>query len=232
MANVQDRNRREFIVTALSVGGGLAIGLTFPKNAEAVAVAARISGKPWESLAANSDIEVGPWLVIAPDDTVTIRIGQSEMGQGVITSCAKMIAEELECDWSKVRAEYVSVNRHVREHKVYKRLVTTSSSSVRLGRPYLQQAGASARERLMAAAGQTWGVPRSELTVKDSVLTHTATGRRRRYGQVAQKAAVITLPAEPKIKTPDQYMLLKKPTKLLDTPLKVDGTATYGIDVR
>ncbi len=225
-------NRREFIVTALSIGGGLAIGLTFPKNAEAATVAARISGKPWESLAGGSDIEVGPWLVIAPDDTVTIRIGQSEMGQGVITSCAKLIAEELECDWSKVRAEYVSVNRHVRENKVYKRLVTTSSSSVRLGRPYLQQAGASARERLMAAAAQTWSVPRSELTVKDGVITHKATGRTLRYGQVAQKAAAITLPAEPKIKTPDQYMLLKKPTKLLDTPLKVDGSATYGIDVR
>jgi isoquinoline 1-oxidoreductase subunit beta len=226
------QNRREFIVTALSAGGGLAVGLTFPKKADAAAVSARLSGKPWESLAAASDIEVGPWLVIAPDDTVTLRIGQSEMGQGVITSCAKLIAEELECDWSKVRAEYVSVNRHVRENKVYKRLVTTSSSSVRLGRPYLQQAGASARERLMAAAAQTWSVPRSELTVKDGVITHTATGRTLRYGQVARKAAAITLPAEPKIKTPDQYTLLKKPTKLLDTPLKVNGSATYGMDVR
>ena len=232
MAIAQDSNRREFIVTALGVGGGLALGLAFPKNADAATVAAKISGKPWESLAAASDIEVGPWLVIAPDDTVTLRIGQSEMGQGVITSCARLIAEELECDWSKVRAEYVSVNRHVRENKVYKRLVTTSSSSVRLGRPYLQQAGASARERLMAAAAQTWNVPRSELTVKDGVITHKATGRTLRYGQVARKAAAITLPAEPKIKTPDQYTLLKKPTKLLDTPLKVDGSATYGIDVR
>jgi isoquinoline 1-oxidoreductase beta subunit len=143
-----------------------------------------------------------------------------------------MVAEELECDWSKVRAEYVSVNRHFRENKVYKRLVTTSSSSVRLGRPYLQQAGASARERLMAAAAQTWSVPRSELTVKDGVITHKLTGRTLRYGQVAEKAAAIKLPAEPKIKTPDQYTLMKKSTKLLDTPLKVDGSATYGIDVR
>src|SRR5713226_4197444 len=225
-------NRREFIVTALSIGGGLAIGLTFPKNAEAATVAARISGKPWESLVGVSDIEVGPWLMIAPDDTVTIRVGQSGMGQGVITSCAKMVAEELECDWSKVRAEYVSVNRHFRENKVYQRLTTTSSSSVRLGRPYLQQAGASARERLMAAAAQTWGVPRPELTVKDSVITHKPTGRTLRYGQVAQKAAAIKLSVEPNIKTPDQYTLMKKPTKLLDAPLKVDGSAVYGIDVR
>ena len=233
MTATRGMSRREFVVTTFAVGGGLALGLSFPKNeAERAAIAVRLSGRPWESLAGKSDIEVGPWLMIAPDDTVTIRVGQSEMGQGVITSCAKMVAEELECDWSKVRAEYVSVNRHFRDNKVYKRLTTTSSSSVRLGRPYLQQAGASARERLMAAAAQTWGVPRSELTVKDGVITHTPTRRTLRYGQVAQKAAAIKLPAEPKIKTPDQYTLLKKPTKLLDVPPKVDGSATYGIDVR
>lgn len=233
MTVTRGMNRREFVVTTLTVGGGFALGLLFPKNgAEGAAIATRVSGRPWESLAGKSDIEVGPWLMIAPDDTITIRIGQSEMGQGVITSCAMMVAEELECDWSKVRAEYVSVNRHFRENKVYKRLITTSSSSVRLGRPYLQQAGASARERLMAAAAQTWSVPRSELTVKDGVITHTPTGRTLRYGQVAERAAAISLPAEPKIKTPDQFTLIKKPTKLLDVPPKVDGSATYGIDVR
>jgi len=233
MSTNREINRREFIVTTAAVGGGLALGLTFPMSGAELALdAAKISARPWESLAGKGDIEVDPWVVIAPDDTVTLRIGQSEMGQGVITSCAKMLAEELECDWSKVRAEYVSVNRHFRENKVYKRLLTTSSSSVRLGRPYLQQAGASARERLMAAAAQTWGVPRSELTVKDSVITHKPTGRTLRYGQVAQNAAAIKLSAEPNIKTPDQFTLMKKPTKLLDAPLKVDGSAVYGIDVR
>ena len=233
MSTGREMSRREFVVTATAVGGGLALGLAFPtSSARPAADTAKISGRPWESLAGKGDIEIDPWVLIAPDDTVTIRVGQSEMGQGVITSCAKMLAEELECDWSKVRAEYVSVNRHFRENKVYKRLVTTSSSSVRLGRPYLQQAGASARERLMAAAAQTWSVPRAELTVKDSVITHKLTGRTLRYGQIAQKAAAIQLAAEPKIKTPDQYTLMKKPTKLLDAPLKVDGSATYGIDVR
>ena len=234
MSMGRETNRREFIVTAAAaVGGGMTLGIAFTKGeVRRAAVAARVSGRPWESLAGKGDVEVGPWVVIAPDDTVTLRIGQSEMGQGVITSCAKLLAEELECDWSKVRAEYVSVNRHFRENKVYKRLVTTSSSSVRLGRPYLQQAGASARERLMAAAAQTWGVPRPELTVKDGVITHHPTGRTLRYGQVAQKAAAIKLSAEPAVKTPDQYTLMKKPTKLLDVPLKVDGSAVYGIDVR
>jgi isoquinoline 1-oxidoreductase beta subunit len=233
MSTNHEIGRREFIVTASVVSGGLALGLAFPKTDDRRAAdASQIAGRPWESVTGKSDVEVGPWVVIAPNDIVTIRIGQSEMGQGVITSCAKILAEELECDWSKVRAEYVSVNRHFRENKVYKRLATNSSSSVRLSRPYLQQAGASARERLMAAAAQSWGVPRSELAVKNGVITHKSTGRTVRYGQVAENAAAIQLPAEPKIKTPDQYTLMNKPTKLLDTPLKVDGSATYGIDVR
>jgi isoquinoline 1-oxidoreductase beta subunit len=84
----------------------------------------------------------------------------------------------------------------------------------------------------MAAAAEQWGVPRSELTVKDGVITHTPTGRTLRYGQVAQNAASIRLTREPLIKTPDQFTFMNKPTHLLETPLKVDGTATYGIDVR
>src|SRR5207244_9038821 len=111
-------------------------------------------------------------------------------------------------------------------------MTTNSSSSVRVSRTYLQQAGASARERLMAAAADQWRVPRSELTVKAGVITHTPTGRSLRYGELAQKAASIRLSQEPEIKTPDQVTFMNKPTLTLETPLRVDGTATYGIDVR
>ena len=111
-------------------------------------------------------------------------------------------------------------------------MTTNSSSSVRVSRTYLQQAGASARERLMAAAAERWRVPRSELTVKAGLITHTPTGRSLRYGQIAQQAASIRLPKEPAIKTPDQFTFMNKPTRLLETPLRVDGSATYGIDVR
>ena len=101
MSMNRETNRREFIVTAAAVGGGMTLGIAFTKGeVRRAAVAARVSGRPWESLAGKGDVEVGPWVVIAPDDTVTLRIGQSEMGQGVITSCAKLLAEELECDWS------------------------------------------------------------------------------------------------------------------------------------
>ena len=124
-------NRREFMVTSFSIGGGFALGLVFPQNqAEAAAVAAQIGRNPWEAPLRKEDIEINPWLLVGPDDTVTIRVAQSEMGQGTFTSWSKMIVEELECDWSKVRAEYASVNRHFRQNKVYQRMATNSSSSV------------------------------------------------------------------------------------------------------
>ena len=233
MAVIKGMGRREFMVTTLTVGGGFALALTFPRiRVEADAKVAKIPDKPWESLVGKGETEISPWLVVAPDDTVTIRVAQSEMGQATFTSCSKMVCEELECDWSKVRAEYASANRHFRENKVYGRMATNASGGVRMSRQYLQQAGASARERLMAAAADVWGVPRSELTVKDGIITHMPTGRRLRYGQVAMKAAAIKLPEEPKIKTPDQFTLMNKPTQFLETPLRVDGSVTYGIDVR
>src|SRR5947209_11376106 len=163
------------MVTSLALGGGLALSLVFPGSPVAAASpTARIAGTPWETLAGKEAVEIDPWLVIEPDDTVTIRVAQSEMGQATFTSFAKMIVEELECDWSKVRTEYADVNRHFRENKVYGRMATNSSSSVRISRQYLQQAGASARERLMAAAAEQLGVPRSQLTVKDGVITHAS----------------------------------------------------------
>src|SRR3989442_12693396 len=143
-----------------------------------------------------------------------------------------MSGEVLERGGTRGRGKSAPKTRHFRENKVYGRMATNASGAVRISRQYLQQAGASARERLMAAAAEVWAVPRSELTVKDGIITHIPTGRKLRYGQVAEKAAVIKLPEEPKIKTPDQFTLMNKPTQLLETPLRVDGSATYGMDVR
>src|SRR3989475_9165684 len=233
MAATKVMDRREFIVTTLTVGGGFGLARAFPQSQAGGAVnAAKIPDKPWESLVGNDATEINPWLVVAPDDTVTIRVAQSEMGQQTFTSWSKMICEELECDWSKVRAEYASVNRHFRENKVYRRMATNASGAVRISREYLQQAGASARERLMAAAAREGGVPRPGLGGEDGIITHTPTGRKLRYGQVARKAAAIKLPAEQKIKTPDQFTLMNKPTPFLETPLRVDGSAMYGMDVQ
>ena len=166
MANKMDR--REFLVTTAVVGGGLALSLTLPEAHAAEAVKGAVNVRPWLA-PTEGGVEVNPWIVIGPDDRVLIRVNQSDMGQGVLTSNPMMICEELECDWSKVQSMYAEPNRHVREHDLYDHLHTEASSSVRLGRVLYQQAGASARERLKAAAAQEWKVPVAEI---DTAMTN------------------------------------------------------------
>ena len=109
---------------------------------------------------------------------------------------------------------------------------TGGSRAVRESRTYLQRAGASARERLIAAAARRWNVPSAECTAEQSKVLHQASGRSLRYGELAAEAAAITLEKEPKIKTPDQYRLIGKSMPRLDTPLKINGSAVYGIDIQ
>jgi isoquinoline 1-oxidoreductase beta subunit len=221
-------NRRQFLLTTSVVGGAFVLGFVLPSHrSEAATIAAR----PWTS-PTEGGTEVNAWLIISRDDTVTIRVAQSEMGEGVFTSMPMLIAEELQCDWTQVRAEYASANRSLRENRVYQRMATNGSGAVRRSREYLQQAGASARARLIAAAAQQWGVPASECRAENSRVIHPASGRQVAYGAVAAAAAQITLDAEPAIKTPDQFTLLGRSFNRLDVPLKVNGTAIYGIDVR
>jgi isoquinoline 1-oxidoreductase beta subunit len=218
-------SRRQFLVVSLSAAGGLAIGVSLP----GLATAASVSTEPWEQASGN---EINAWILIEPDDTVSIRVAQSEMGEGIFTALPMIVAEELGCDWNKVRAEYASASRSLREKNVYGRMLTGGSSAVRQSREFLQQAGASARERLIAAAAARWDVAPNTCTVRDSVVTHAASGRSLRYGELAADAAKMKLVSEPAIKTPDQYTLIGKPMARLDTPWKVNGTARFGIDIR
>lgn len=221
-------SRRRFLISTAAVGGGLVLGFFLPgRETEA----ANIAQQPWTPPTPGGN-EINAWLVIGSDDTVTIRVAQSEMGEGVFTSMPMLVAEELECDWTKVRAEYASANRSLRENRVYQRFATGGSGAVRRSREYLQQAGASARARLIAAAAQQWGVPARECRAENGTVVHTASGRRVNYGAIAAAAANVKLDAEPAIKTPNQFTLLGKSQKRLDVPLKVNGSATFGIDVR
>jgi isoquinoline 1-oxidoreductase beta subunit len=220
--------RRQFMITTSVVGGAFVLGFILPsRQAEAAAIAEQ----PWTPPTAGGS-EINAWLVIGNDDSVTIRVAQSEMGEGVFTSMPMLVAEELECDWAKVRAEYASANRSLRENRVYQRMATGGSRAVRGSREYLQQAGASARARLIAAAAQQWGVPAGECRAENGKVIHPASSRQVNYGAVAAAAAQVQLDAEPAIKTPDQFKLLGQPLNRLDVPLKVNGTATFGIDVR
>ncbi len=219
--------RRAFIRASPSAAGGLAIAVFAP----AFAGAAQIFGEP-----AGSDSAIGPevnaFVVIDPDNSITLRVAKSEMGQGVLTSLAMILAEELECDFAKVKVEYASAHRNLVDHDVYQSMGTGGSSSVRRSRVFLQQAGASARERLIAAAAARWGVEPSACVARGAVVRHEASGRSASYGELAADAAKIALAAEPAIKTPEHFELIGFPLKRIDTPLKVTGAARFGIDAR
>jgi isoquinoline 1-oxidoreductase beta subunit len=222
--------RRSFLVAAMSAAGGLAIGVSIPGFAPAAPLS---GGTPWSNDQVPGSGEVNAWIVIDPDDTVTIRCAKSEMGEGVLTAMPMIVAEELGCDWTKVRSEYASPNRNMRSNMTaYKGMLTGGSSAVRASRPYLQQAGASARVRLIQAAATRWNVPVAECTAADSKVTHTPTGRTLGYGALANDAAKVVLAKEPDIKTPDQFTLIGKSQARLDTKVKVTGEAVFGIDVR
>jgi len=248
-------DRREFLSVVAASSGAFVFGFWVPERAAAQ----------------NAAPEINAWIVISPDDTVTIRIAQTELGQGVWTSNAMMICEELQCDWTKVRPQYASANRDAREKapewtlkvmgngatdpkgggepgfgnrdrtgvagipdSLYRRMRTNAASSVKDGRYYLQLAGAEARERLLLAAAALWNVPVAELTAKDSIITHTRSGRRTTYGQIADRAARTPHPNPEAItiKSPDQWTLMGTERKNLDVPDKVAGKTVYGIDVR
>ncbi len=213
-------SRRSFLVGIGAVGGGLWLGFHLPPgNGAAVAAAAEAA-------------EINAWIVIEPDDTVRIRVARSEMGQGSFTALPMLVAEELECDWNKVKAEYASVAEHLRRNRVYVTFSTGGSRSIRSSHEFLRQAGAAAREMLIAAAAQRWNVPTSECRAANSVITHQPTGRTVTFGAVAEAAARLTPPKSFALKPPTQWKLIGKPVNRFDTPDKVLGKPVFGVDVR
>ena len=220
-------SRRQFVTTALTATGAFAIGVGMLSPAGA----ATLSVRPWNDDATQLPGEINAWVVIQPDDTVIIRYGRAEMGQGSFTTLPQILAEELECDWAFVKPEYASANRNFRENKVYGSLATGGSRAVRETGDIVQQAGASARERLIAAAAKRWTVPTAECSAAMSKITHKPTGRTFRFGELAAEAAAIKLDKEPALKHPDQYKFIGRRLARLDIPLKINGAAKYGIDL-
>src|SRR6185437_1648692 len=147
--------RRGFLASATVVAGGFSLGFSFP----------------WTSAEAAEVLELNAWVVIHPDDKVVIRIARSEMGQGTLTGLAQLVAEELECDWSKVTTEYPTPGENVRRHRVWKNFSTGGS---RESNQYVREGGAIAREMLIAAAASEWKVPAAECKAADSKVTHSS----------------------------------------------------------
>src|SRR5208282_5723365 len=221
-------SRRSLIQAGLSAAGGLMIAAFAPEFAGATTIA----GEPWSPETGKSPDEVNAFVVIDPDNSVTLRVAKSDMGQGVLTSMAMMVAEELECDFAKVKVEYASANRNLTDNNVYRSMGTGGSRSVRGSRVFLQQAGASARARLVAAAAARWSVEPAACLASGGFVRDDASGRSATYGELAADAAKVTLAIEPAIKTPDQFKLIGAGLKRIDTPLKVTGAARFGIDTR
>jgi isoquinoline 1-oxidoreductase subunit beta len=219
MTKIPQISRRSFITSVAAVGGGMTLGLRLPESASAAE-------------AATNPAEVNAWVVVQPDDTVIIRVARSEMGQGITTALPMLVAEELECDWSKVRAEFPSPEENLRRKRAWGEMSTGGSRSVRTSHEYLRQAGAIAREMLITAAAARWNVSAAECQAAKSIITHKPSGRTLRFGEVAAAAAKLPPPASPELKDPKKWTLLGTPQKRLDTADKVTGKPIFGIDVR
>lgn len=178
--------------------------------------------------------EVNAWVVIRPDDTVVIRIARSEMGQGTLTGLAQLVAEELECDWSKVTTEYPTPGQNVARKRAWGDFSTGGSRGIRSSQDYVRKGGATARMMLVQAAANEWKVPASECTASNSVITHAASGKTTTYGKVVEAAAKLTPPADAdiKLKDPKDWKIAGKGLKRLDTVDKTTGKMIYGIDVK
>jgi isoquinoline 1-oxidoreductase subunit beta len=213
-------NRRAFVIGTAAAGAGLAIGLDIP------------FGGPSVVRAADGSPEVNAWVVIRPDDTVVIRIARSEMGQGTLTGLAQLVAEELECDWSKVGTEYPTPGQSVARKRVWGEFSTGGSRGIRTSHEYVRKGGATARMMLIQAAANEWKVEAAECTAANSIITHAPSGRTMTYGQVAEAAAKLTPPTDVKLKDPKDWKIAGKGIKRLDTADKTTGKMTYGIDIK
>ena len=217
MTSALDISRRNFFVSSAATVGGLALGFRIPFA---------------EVAAAETASEVNAWVVVKPDDTVVIRIARVEMGQGTLTGLAQLVAEELDCDWSKVTTEYPTPGQNVARSRIWGNFQTAGSRGIRNSHDYVRQGGAAARHMLIQAAAGEWNAPAAECSVSNGVITHGPSGRSTTYGKVATAAAKLEAPKEVQLKDPKDWKIAGKPLKRLDTAEKLTGKQVYSIDVK
>jgi isoquinoline 1-oxidoreductase beta subunit len=208
-------DRRGFLKAGAATAGGLMLGFYLPESSKL------------QAQNAAGDAKLNAFVHVASDDTVTLFLHKSEMGQGVVTSLSQLLGEELECDWNKIRTRFAGVD------PAYGPLMGTfGSQSIRTTWEPLRKAGASAREMLIQAAAQKWGVDRTRCRAENNAVINTATNARLSYGSLAEAAAKLPVPAGVALKDPKQFHLIGTSPKRLDTAQKVCGKADFGIDVR
>jgi isoquinoline 1-oxidoreductase beta subunit len=220
MTEVLNVSRRDALRAGLLAGGGLVLGLHLPSLAKGQG-----PGKKGGPFALNAFVRVGA------DDSVTVVVNHSEMGQGPYTSVPMLVAEELDADWATVRFEAAPVAA-VYNHSVYGIQMTGGSSSTWSEWERVRKAGATARAMLVAAAAAGWKVEPAACATEPGHVVHAASGRRASYGRLAEQAADLKPPENVPLKDPKDYRIIGKPTRRLDTPDKVNGKAVFGLDVQ
>ena len=213
-------SRRSFIARSAAVAGGLSLGFHVPLDAAA------------QTASSATTPEVNAWVVVRPDETVVIRVARSEMGQGTLTGLAQLVAEELECDWSRVTTEYPTPGQSLARNRVWGNFSTGGSRGVRESHDYMRQGGAAARVMLVQAAANGWGVPAAECRVQKGVISHPASGRSVTYGKVAEAAAKLEPPKNVELKDPKSWTIAGKSLPRLDTAEKLTGKQVYGMDLK
>ena len=211
--------RRSFIKTSTLAATGLIIGFTYDlKNI----------------LAANTKIrnELGMWIRVLPDGTITLIVPSSEMGQGVNTSLSMILAEELEADWRSIKTETAPANSDYSNPESNSGQMTVGSASVKGFWEPLRKAGASAKLMLKMSAAQKWRVPFEECLAKSGYIFHINSSRKLSYGELAEAAGKLDIPSDAPLKNSKDYNLVGKPIQRLDIPSKTNGSAQFGIDVR
>ncbi|RZT97724.1 xanthine dehydrogenase family protein molybdopterin-binding subunit [Rivibacter subsaxonicus] len=254
MSAPRDPVRRRLLIAGSALAGGLIVGCADNRPAARV-------GKPGQLAPEAGKVALNGWVRVGTDGSVSVAVPRAEMGQGVHSALAMLVAEELDANWSRVSVEQAPLEQSYANTALFLNLVplqpdddsatarmvrasaervgyalslqvTGGSSSVRDAWEPMRLAGATARALLLQAAAQKWQVPLSECSTQPGAVLHVSTGRRLGYGELAAAAATQSPPAEVLFRDPARYRLIGKPTPRLDVPAKVDGSAGFGIDVR
>src|SRR3954471_13737573 len=220
-------SRRDFLRVMGGAGFGLILNVGYERGAFAQASGA---AAVLRSSAAET-VDATGFVKIAPDNTVTVMIKHLEMGEGPYTDLATLVAEELDADWSQMRAEGAPANNELYKNLAFGMQGTGGSTAVANSYEQMRKAGATARAMLVAAAAQSWKVPASQITVKQGVLRHAGSGRESRFGELAEVAAKQTPPKDVKLKNPKEFTLIGHRLPRLDTAAKSSGQAMFTIDV-
>jgi len=205
----QGLSRRELLNLSMMVGGGLVLGRFWPALAEEPAA-----------------LHPNPFVRVGTDGRVTIWVNKSEMGQGVLTGLAQIIADELGADWSQVEAVQADADAKFGNQN------TGGSTAVRTQFEELRKAGAAAREMLVQAAARRWGVPAERLIARGGKVLDPKTGSSLAFRELVAEAAKLPVPQNPRLKDPKDFDFIGKPLPRVDARAKLTGKATFGCDVR